>query len=256
MTESKLVDSHCHLDFPIFDTDRDIILQRAIDIGISDIIIPGTEKRYWHRISLLCEQYPQLHACYGLHPYWTDQHDKNDVNLLERYIAENPTVAIGECGLDFRKQQADKNTQQYFFERQLKLAESNQLPVVIHSVNATEIVIQTLKKFKGLKGMIHSYSGSYEQAERLIDLDFFISISASVTYDNAKKIKDIARRLPLTSLLLETDAPDQPGKKYSRKRNEPAFVVDTLNVIAALREQSTEEVAAQTTDNAKSLFGI
>jgi TatD DNase family protein len=256
MTESKLVDVHCHLDFPIFDTDRDAVLQRATAIGISDIIIPGTEKNHWDRISLLCKQHPLLHACYGLHPYWTNQHDKKDISLLEKHITDEHTVAIGECGLDFRKQQADRETQLYYFEAQLKLADENNLPLVIHSVNATETVIQSLKKFKHLKGMIHSYSGSYEQAEQLIDLGFYISISASITYENAKKIKNIAKRLPLTSLLLETDAPDQPGQKYSGKRNEPAYLLETLNEIANLRDEPIETIAAQTTTNAKSLFGI
>jgi len=256
MSDMSLIDSHCHLDFEIFDSDRAQALQRAQDAGITDIVIPGTEKIFWHRITALCKKHPQLHACYGLHPYWINDHNKQDIEKLKDYIDDQQPVALGECGLDFRPQQADKKTQRYFFEAQLSLAENSQLPVVIHSVNATEIVIQTLKKFKNLKGMIHSYSGSVEQARQLIDLNFYISISGSVTYDNAKKNRNVARDIPLSSLLIETDAPDQPDKKNADKRNEPAFLINTVRTLTEIREESIEMISEQTTKNAKKLFDI
>ena len=252
----QLIDSHCHLDFEIFDNDRSDVLQRARDNNISDIVIPGTEKIFWDRIKQLCKNHTQLHACYGLHPYWVSDHNKQDIEKLKEYIDSNRPVALGECGLDFRPQQADKKTQLYFFEAQLDIAESHQLPVVIHSVRATEAVIQTIKKFKKLKGMIHSYSGSQEQARQLIDLNFFISVGGSVTYDGAKNIKQVVKNIPLTSLLIETDAPDQPDKKNRGKRNEPAFIVHTVKVISEIRGESTDIIAEQTTINAKKLFAI
>ena len=129
-----------------------------------------------------------MHACYGLHPYWIEQHDQRDVAKLRHFIEANKPVALGECGLDFRPQQANKVLQLEFFEAQLTIANEYQLPVVIHSVNATETIIQTLKKYKNLTGMIHSYSGSLEQAKQLIDLNFYISIGGSVTYERAHKI--------------------------------------------------------------------
>jgi len=256
MPSTPLIDAHCHLDFEIFDDDRNEVLQRAKNNGINDIIIPGTEKKHWHRITTLCKKQTQLHACYGLHPYWVNTHNKQDIEQLQQYIDQHPPVAIGECGLDFRPQQADKKTQQYFFEAQLNLAEDYQLPVVIHSVNATETVIQTIKKFKNLHGMIHSYSGSSEQARQLIDLNFHISISSSVTYDNAKKIRRVARDIPLTSLLVETDAPDQPGRENANERNEPAYLINTVKEIAKIREEVVAVVAEQVTDNAKKLFSL
>ena len=252
----QLIDSHCHLDFEVFDNDRSDVLQRARDNNISDIVIPGTEKIFWDRIKQLCKNHTQLHACYGLHPYWVSDHNKQDIEKLKEYIDSNRPVALGECGLDFRPQQADKKTQLYFFEAQLDIAESHQLPVVIHSVKATETVIQTIKKFKKLKGMMHSYSGSQEQARQLIDLNFFISVGGSVTYDGAKNIKQVVKNIPLTSLLIETDAPDQPDKKNRGKRNEPAFIVHTVKVISEIRGESTDIIAEQTTINAKKLFAI
>jgi TatD DNase family protein len=256
MQISPLIDAHCHLDFEVFDTDREDVLQRAIKNNITDIIIPGTEKAYWNRVRLLCIDNQHLHACYGIHPYWLNRHSKQDVPALETYIENYRPVALGECGLDFRPQQADRETQLYFFEAQLEIAHSKQLPVVIHSVRATEIVIQSIKKFSGLRGMIHSFSGSSQQAKQLIDLNFLISISASVTYDNAKKIQSVAEKIPLNALLLETDAPDQPSQNNVGKRNEPAFLVDTLNKISELRNEPVEIIAAQTTKNAKILFNI
>ncbi len=256
MPATQLIDAHCHLDFEVFDNDRTEVLQRAKDNNISDIIIPGTEKIFWDRVRSLCETNPQLHACYGLHPYWLNRQNKQDIQQLDKYIEINRPVALGECGLDFRPQQTDKKTQLYFFEAQLDIAENNQLPVVIHSVNATETVIQTIKKFKSLTGMIHSYSGSSEQAKQLIALNFLISVSGSITYDKTRKIKAVVKEIPLTSLLLETDAPDQPDQKNAGKRNEPAYLINTLNAISLIREESQESITKQTTINARALFNI
>ncbi len=268
--DSHLIDAHCHLDFEIFDKDREKVLQRAKKNNISDIIIPGTQKKYWHRINTLCRRNKEeetaqgnikLHACYGLHPYWTEWHQLQDIKTLEKYLAENKSVALGECGLDFRPKHtnnkyADKKTQTEFFDAQLGTAHNLQIPVVIHSVNATEDVIQSIKKFKNLNGMIHSYSGSTEQAKQLIDLNFLISIGGSVTYNQSKKIKKVVSEVPLSSLLVETDAPDQPDQNNQGKRNEPAFLINTVKEISQLRNETEQTIAQQTTMNAKKLFRI
>jgi TatD DNase family protein len=256
MSVTKLIDSHCHLDFQVFDNDRSEVLQRAEDNNISDIVIPGTERKFWDRIKHLCEKNPHLHACYGLHPYWISHKNTRDIHALDTYIETSHPVALGECGLDFRPQQADKETQLAFFEAQLTIANDHRLPVVIHSVKATETVIHLLKKFKNLSGMIHSYSGSIEQARQLIDLNFYISLGGSVTYNHAKKLKAVVKEIPLTSILLETDSPDQPDQKNFGKRNEPAYLINTLDVISTLRNEQREIIARQTTSNAKTLFNI
>jgi TatD DNase family protein len=256
MPAIDLIDSHCHLDFEVFDHDRSEVLQRARDNNICDIVLPGTEKIFWDRIKNLCSNHKQLHACYGLHPYWIERHQKQDLEQLETYIENNHPVALGECGLDFRPGQADKKTQNYFFEKQLEIAEKNNLAIVIHSVKATESVIQSIKKFKNLRGMIHSYSGSSEQAKQLIDLNFFISVSGSASYDNAIKIKKVVKEIPLTSLLLETDAPDQPDQKHINKRNEPAYLINTLDAVSEIRQESQASIAEQSTKNARDLFNI
>ena len=255
-----LIDSHCHLDFEAFDEDRTQVYERAAAVGISDIIIPGTERRYWARINRLCASNDNFHACYGLHPYWSKEHSEQDIEALTRYIQDHRPVAVGECGLDFRSQiitePADKDTQCFFFEAQLELAVQQDLPVVIHSVRATETVIQVIKKFNRLRGMIHSFSGSLEQANQLIELGFYISLSGGVTYDRANKLRKVAAQIPLTSLLLETDAPEQPDENNSGKCNEPGFLINTLDTIDDLREESRQRIAEQTTANAKALFGL
>ena len=250
-----LVDSHCHLDFEHFDADREQVIASARSAHVEKIIVPGTRRKYWARITQLCQR-ENLYACYGLHPYWVNQHTQQDLLELKTVLDENDCVAVGECGLDYRPGQADKSAQRDYFAAQLALATETGLPVVIHAVRATEDVIQTLKNFPQLRGMIHSYSGSLEQAKQLIDRGFYLSIGGAVTYDHAAKLQRVARHIPLTALLLETDAPDQPDSRHKNARNEPAYLVNTLEAIASLREETADEIAAVTTLNAEKLFGI
>jgi len=252
----ELIDAHCHLDFEAFDSDRAKALWRARKNNIRHIIVPGTERKYWLRVRKLCETDDYLHACYGLHPYWVAQHTSADVDALAAYIEKYSPVAVGECGLDFRKDQADKKSQLFFFEAQLELAQHFDLPVVIHAVNATETVLQSIRKHKDLKGMIHSYSGSTEQAKQLVDAGFYISIGGTVTYKDARKIKAVVTEIPLTSLLVETDAPDQSAENHKDIRNEPAFLIDTVTAIAELKQQPISAIATQTSKNTKTLFDI
>lgn len=256
MLNTTLIDAHCHLDFSNFDDDRNEVIKQAKQNGVSDIIIPGISTNNWPKIKKLCDHNKNLHPCYGLHPYWTDQHKKSDLVQLRQYLDNNPCVAIGECGLDYRPDQADKKKQQYFFETQLDMALDKNLPVVIHSVRATEDVILQIQKRPGLKGMVHSYSGSYEQALQLIELGFYISLSASITYQHAKKIRITASKLPLTSLLIETDAPDQIGASHQGKRNQPAYLIEVFNALSELRNKPHESIAVQLQINTKSLFRL
>ena len=256
MPTHSLIDAHCHLDFSDFDKDRNAVIERAKQNGISDIIIPGISANNWPKIKNLCDQNKNLHPCYGLHPYWTDQHEENDLEKLKQYINSNPCIAIGECGLDYRAGQADKNKQQYFFEAQLDIALEKKLPVVIHSVRATEDIIQQIRTRPELRGMVHSYSGSYEQALQLIEMGFYISLGAAITYHRANKLHTIASKIPLTALLIETDAPDQIDASHRGKRNQPAYLVEVLRALSELRTETQENITQQLSINAKSLFNI
>ncbi len=252
----SLIDSHCHLDFSDFDSDRAAVIERARQNGVTDIVVPGAFVGNWTKIHDLCITHPNLHPCYGLHPYWTDRHDENDLEKLRQQVASNPCVAIGECGLDYRQQQADRKKQLYFFTAQLDIAVEKKLPVVIHAVRATEDVIQQLRLRPGLRGMVHSYSGSYEQARQLIDMGFYISFGGAITHSRAKKLHAMIGKLPLTSLLIETDAPDQAGSAHQNERNEPAYLVEIFNALCKFRKEERAVIAQQICKNVKTLFNI
>ena len=252
----KLVDSHCHLDFEAFDRDRDAVIERARLTGVQHIVVPGVSRTNWKGIRDICNRYPLLHACYGLHPYYAAGHSDDDLEALSVWIDNNACAAVGECGLDYRKDQADKDIQQKFFNAQLDLAQAAVKPAVIHAVHATEDVIRALKQRPGMRGMVHSYSGSYEQARQLVDLGFYISFGGAITYDRARKLRGVAAKLPLDCILLETDAPDQPDAEHYNQRNEPAYLIKVLECLAELRDESTERIAEQTTSNARSLLRI
>lgn len=256
MTKPEIIDSHCHIDFDVFDNDRDDVLQRAKTNGVSNLIVPGVLKKDWSKIQALAAQHENIHACYGLHPCFADQHSDDDLVALENQITTNACVAVGECGLDYRKHQPEKELQFKYFQEQLEIADKHKLPVVIHSVYATEDVIQSLRKFPDLKGMIHSYSGSYEQALQLVKMGFYISFGGAITYDNARKLRIIVEDVSLSSLLIETDSPDQPDADHFAQRNEPAYLDSILDCVTSLREEGKKQIAEQTTANARSLFNI
>lgn len=251
----NIIDAHCHLDFEVFDEDRDVVMQRAAMAGVEHIIVPGVRAEHWNRIADLCEQ-QGLHACYGLHPYYVEQHKNSDLLKLDYQLTNQDCVALGECGLDFRAGQADKQLQLKFFTAQLDIAQDHNKAVVIHSVRATEDVIRVLKTYPKLIGMVHSYSGSIEQARQLIDMGFYISLGGSITYPEAKKARALVAKIPLTGLLIETDAPDQADVRHKNERNEPAHLRNVLNCIAELRTETVEAIARQTYNNSQQLFKI
>jgi len=252
-----VIDSHCHIDFEAFDHDRDAVLQRAEIADISKIIVPGVTQLTWQRVKNTCQQYPQLYPCYGLHPYFIDQHTENDLLALKQQLqGDYKTVAVGECGLDFFLKHLDRKQQHFYFEQQLDLAIEFNLPVVVHARKSTEAVIVAIKKRPGLRGMIHSYSGSYEQAIQLIKLGFYLSFGGPITYDKATRLHKLVKSLPLSSLLIETDAPDQTVAKSKNLRNEPACIIDVAARVAQLHNTDINKVTSATTINAEALFAL
>lgn len=251
-----IIDSHCHIDFEAFDEDREQVLNRALKLGIQTIIVPGISAATWPRLKAVCQQYPGLYPAYGLHPYFIDQHSDNDLVALDHWLQGGQAIAVGECGLDYYLQHLDKNKQHQLFEAQLDLATSHHLPVVIHARKATERVIQCLKSRTGLHGMIHSYSGSYEQAMQLIDMGFYLSFGGPVTYPKASRLRQLVSKLPIDAVLVETDAPDQPDLKHHGLRNEPAYIRNVIEQIAQLKDMPIQQVMDVTRDNAKRLFSI
>ena len=249
-----LVDSHCHLDAAEFDHDRDAVIARAQQVGVARQIVPAVGAEGWPKLRDVCSRDPGLFPAYGLHPMYLDAHRSEHLSLLREWIERERPVAVGECGLDYFIEELDRDAQSHYFEAQLRIARDFDLPIVVHARRAVDAVIAAIRKVGKLRGVVHSYSGSVEQAQQLWNLGFLIGLGGPVTYDRANRLRKLAATMPLEYLLLETDAPDQPDAGIRGQRNEPARLMDVLAVIAQLRGQSEAAIAAATTVNAERLF--
>lgn len=251
-----LVDSHAHLDAPEFDDDRDAVLARARAAGVTRQIVPAVNAAGWPKLRDLCVHETGLLPAYGLHPMYLDDHREADLASLREWIEREQPVAVGECGLDFFVEGLDPARQALFFDGQLRLARDFGLPVIVHARRAVDQVMAAIRRFGPLRGVIHSYPGSADQAKRLFDLGFLVGIGGPVTYARANRLRTLAATLPIECLLLETDAPDQPDSDHRGQRNEPARLVRVLETVAALRGMSPPDLAAATTANAERLFRL
>jgi TatD DNase family protein len=251
-----LVDSHVHLDQLPFAPDREAVIKRASLAGVSRMIIPATHAATWAALDALCGEHPHIYPAFGLHPVFIDKHLPEHVQTLSSWLDRNVAVAVGEIGLDFHVERLNRDLQRDYFTRQLQLASDYDLPVIVHARAALEEVILTLRRHGGLRGVVHSFSGSQQQAENLWKLGFHLGISGPITYERAQRLRRIVSNMPIQYLLLESDAPDQPDAGHRGQRNEPARVATILSCVAALREQPLAEVAAATTANARQLFKL
>lgn len=252
----QLVDSHIHLDDARFDPDREAVIASARAAGIAMQVVPAVDRASWDKVESICAHSNSLFPAYGLHPMFLSHHQPSHLQELEAWLHAHRSVAIGEIGLDLYIAGLDRDLQQRYFESQLLLARQFDLPVIVHARHAFDEVTLALRRMGGLRGVVHSFSGSEEQAKQLWKLGFHIGIGGPVTYQRAQRLQRIVAHMPLEFLLLESDAPDQPGSAHRGQRNEPAFVVDVLNCIAKLRDMDPNELAAITTANASSLFNL
>lgn len=249
-----LFDSHCHLDAGEFDTDRADVIGRARAAGVLDQLVPAVTAASWPTLREVCRLAPGLHAAYGLHPMFLAQHQPVHLQQLREWIMRESPAAIGECGLDFFVEELDPERQRFYFQGQLELAREFELPLVVHARRAVDEVILRIRRVGGLRGVVHSFSGSPEQARQLWELGFMIGLGGPLTYPRANRLRGLVAQMPLEYLLLETDAPDQPDAGIRGQRNEPARLRCILDTIAELRQQPADEIAAQTTANALRLF--
>ena len=251
-----LVDSHSHFDAPEFDGDRDAALARARAAGVTRQVVPAVAASSWPKLREVCAQDAGLFAAYGLHPMYLSEHRPAHLEDLRTWIEREKPVAVGECGLDFFVEGLDAETQQQYFDGQLRLAREFDLPVIVHARRAVDAVIASIRRIGGLRGVVHSFSGSPEQARQLWQLGFLIGLGGPVTYERANRLRTLARTMPLDHLLLETDAPDQPDAGIRGQRNEPARLPVVRDVIADLRGITADEVSQATTRNAERLFNL
>lgn len=234
----ELIDSHCHLDDDRFDNDRDEVIARAKSLNINKIVIPATTANRWAKVKQVAETYDGVYATYGLHPMFIAQHAAMHIRELDEWLDGEKVIAVGECGIDFYHSRIDEKWQKQLFKEQLQLAVNHRLPVIVHVRKAMDEVIGILRKSTSVGGVIHSFSGSLQQAQQLIDLGFKLGIAATVGFERAKKLRQVVTKVSDSSLLLESDAPDQPGAAHRGERNEPGYIIEHLKTIAQLRQIS------------------
>ena len=251
-----LIDSHSHIDAAEFDADRDAVLARARAAGVARQIAPAIALSWFEKLRELCRTEAGLHPAYGLHPMYLAEHRPEHLNALAEWIGREHPVALGECGLDFYVEGLDRDAQYLYLDRQLELAREFDLPVILHARRAFDDIAVAFRRVGGLRGVVHSFSGSEEQARQLWKLGFHLGIGGPVTYERAKRLREIVATMPIEWLLLETDSPDQPLSGHRGERNEPACLVKVLDVVAGLRGESRERIAEATTRNAERLFGL
>jgi TatD DNase family protein len=252
-----LIDSHAHLEMKEFDSDREEVIRRAGREGVDFIVTVGTNLKLSLQAAALADKYENIYATVGVHPHDVAKTDKNTLDALKGLVqTRKKIVAYGEIGLDYFRNLSPQEKQLEAFGQQLELAQELGLPVIIHDREAHQQSLETVRASGVRRGVFHCFSGDYEMAKKCIDLGFYISIPGVVTFDKSKTLQEVAQRVPLSSLLLETDAPYLAPVPHRGKRNEPSFIVHTANKVAQIKNISWEEVARETSANAVNLFGI
>lgn len=254
----KLFDTHCHFDFDVFQEDFAHQVDLAREQGVERLLIPSVGPSNWARIQELANQYSHLYYALGFHPYFLQPEFQQFAPELESLLSSpnRQCVAIGECGLDFAID-VPVELQEQALELQFELARRFDLPVILHSRKAHNRLIQLVKAAKLPKGgVLHAFSGSYQQAMEWIRLGFLIGVGGTITYPRANKTRDAIQRISLENIVLETDAPDMPIIGYQGEPNHPSKLIHVLNELAVLRTESKQSIASQLWENSNSAFFI
>ncbi len=254
----ELFDSHCHLTAEQFDADRDAVIQRAMDAGVTRILTLATDVSSSRAAIALAEKFDAVFCAIGIHPESVTKAATRDLRLIRELAAHPKVVALGEIGLDFYWDKTTADLQQKFFEQQLELAAELNLPVCIHDRDAHDELIATLENFAPAppRGVLHAFSGDAAMAQRAFDLGYVVSFGGPITFKNNKTAPALLNALPLEKILIETDAPYLTPHPWRGKRNEPAYVKLVAQQIATALGLSVAQVAAQTTHNALELFRL
>jgi TatD DNase family protein len=251
-TSATLVDSHCHIDLPQFDADRDAVVARAREAGVHEmLIVGGVDEEAGHQRALRVAESLGFPASAGVHPHEARLATEATYDELRGLAREGRIVAIGEVGLDFHYDHSPRDVQREVFRRQVRLAREVGLPVIVHTREADAETAALLEDegAQDVGGVIHCFTGGAELARRALALGFFISFSGIVAFPRAEGIQEVARTMPLGRLLVETDAPFLAPPPHRGKRNEPAFVVEVARRVAALRGVEVQDIGAASSAN-------
>ena len=252
----KLIDTHCHLYSEEFKDDIETVIARAKAEGVTKFYLPAIDSTSLEGMLELERKFPdECIAMMGLHPCYVKENYKEELKIVENQLAQRPFAAVGEIGLDFYWDKTFSEQQYEAFELQMQWALDKNLPIVIHTRNAMQETINMVKPFaaKGLKGIFHCFSGSYESAKQMIDMDFLLGIGGVITYKNASLPEALAN-IPVEYLVLETDAPYLTPVPFRGKRNESSYLKYIAGKLAEVKGITIEELAAITTTNAEKLF--
>ena len=251
------IDTHAHLEMEAFDRDREEVLERAVEAGLTAIVTVGTTLADCEKAVALAGRYPLLYAAVGIHPHEVKGIDSGTYDALRLLARRDKVVAVGEIGLDFYYDHSPREVQIRRFAEQLDLAEELDKPVIIHDREAHAETLGILRPRKGrLRGVLHCFSGDRAMARECIDMGFYLSVAGTVTYRKADQLRGVAREMPLERLLIETDAPYLAPQPHRGGRNEPAYVVETAGCLAEIRGLPVDELIRRTAANARRLFRI
>ncbi|EPA97850.1 TatD family deoxyribonuclease [Pseudomonas umsongensis] len=254
-----LIDTHTHLDFPDFDADRQALMAQSRALGVREMVVLGVYQGNWQRVWELVQSDPDLHAAFGLHPVYLEDHRPEHLtelgDWLGRLAGHRQLCAVGEIGLDYFIETLDRERQQALFDAQLQLAVDFHLPALIHVRRSHAAVIATLKRFKLKRaGIIHAFAGSQEEAREYIKLGFKLGLGGAATWPQALRMHRVLAHLPLESVVLETDSPDMAPAMFPGQRNSPAHLPAICTALAQIMSLAPEQLAAASSANARELF--
>jgi TatD DNase family protein len=251
-----LIDSHAHLEMKEFEPDREEVINRASQAGVDLIVTVGTNLNLSRKAVALAGRYENIYATVGVHPHDVAKISNKTYDDLKELARQKKVVAYGEIGLDFFRNISPQDKQIEMFGKQLEIAHELGLPVIIHDREAHLQTLEIVDSSQVRQGVFHCFSGDYAVAKKCLDLGFYLSIPGVVTFTKAKTIQDVVSKVPLSSLLLETDCPYLTPDPYRGKRNEPAYIIHTARKVAEIKGVSLEEVAMVTSENTRILFRI
>ena len=252
----ELVDTHCHLDVPAFDADRAAVIARARAAGVRQMVVPAIDADHWAALVELCASQPGLYPALGMHPVFLERHDSTHLRLLTEAIDRYRPVAVGEIGLDYFIEGSDRRAQRTLFEAQLDVARDAGLPVILHVRKAHDEVLQLLKRHGVAGGIVHAFNGSLQQAQHYQQLGFRLGFGGMLTYERSRKLRALARQLPLAAIVLETDAPDMTVASHHGERNSPEYLPECLQALAEVRDEDPGLLARQSTANARDVLNL
>ncbi len=248
-----MIDTHSHID--MIEQDAAFLVKEAKDFGVEKIIVPSADRSSYEKVISLCSQFEEVYGALGVHPSEVLKAKDEDYEIIKDLVKVNKKiVAVGEIGLDYYWDKTFVKEQKDAFKRQIKIAQDLSLPILIHDRDAHFDSFEIIKDIKDIPVIMHCFSGSLDFAKECIKCGFFIAIGGVVTFKNAKKMKEVAKEIPLDYLLLETDAPYLTPEPFRGKENHPAYVKYVAQEIANLRGISFEEVEEVTNQNAKRIF--